>query len=267
MKKALLIAITLTMMIGLVGVQSIYAADDGVVVYFTVSNGSLLNAQIPVNVSDSDGDGALTIYDAMYCAHEQYYEGGAASGFVTATGDYGLYIVKLWGIENGVSFGYYLNNTSAMGLTDAVKNGDYLNAFVYTDTTGVSDTYCYFDVNVKSVEAGAEFTLTLSAAGYDANWNPVTLPVEGAVITVDGEKTSYTTDAEGKAVITLDKTGDVIISALSDAQILVPPVCRVNVTSSEAPDTGDSGIYVLGAACALVILSGVAISRKKSYEK
>lgn len=44
-------------------------------------------------------------------------------GYATDTGDYGLYITKLWGTENGGSYGYCLNNAACMSLTDPVVQG------------------------------------------------------------------------------------------------------------------------------------------------
>lgn len=75
-----------------------------------------------------------------------------------------------------------------MGLSDPVKDGDRLYAFIYTDTTAFSDMYTFFDKAAADVSENGTLELVLSGAGYDENWNPVTLPVEGAVITVNGER-------------------------------------------------------------------------------
>ncbi len=236
------------------------AAGESAQVYVTISDGSLVMAQEAVHVTDMDGDGALTINDALILAHDAKYEGGSAAGYAAADGDWGLSISRLWGVENGGSYGYYLNNASAMGLTDPVRNGDYLNAFVYTDTAAFSDAYCFFDVSTVSVKKGGGLTLTLSMAGYDENWAPVVLPAEGAVILVNGEETSVRTDAEGKAVIRFDKSGDFIISAKSDAAVLVPPVCAVSVSGPSVSAAAGAGI-----AAAVIVLAAVIffIVRKK----
>ena len=125
-------------------------------------------------------------------------------------------------MENGGSYGYYVNNEAAMGLADPLEDGDFVNAFVYTDTAAFSDTYAFFD---EFDALAGEVTLTLYAAGYDANWAPVTNPVAGAVITVNGEKTEAVTDENGKATLTV-QAGDVV-SAVSDSQTLVPPCCVI----------------------------------------
>lgn len=208
-------------------------------VYVTIADaqGELAVAAEPIAVSDADGDGVLTINDALYHAHEAFYDGGASAGYASAETEFGLSLSKLWGAENGTGYGYYLNHASAWSLADPVAEGDCISAFVYTDMTGCSDTYCYFDVSSVAAEAGDEITLTLSAAGYDANWNPAVLPVEGAVITIDGEATAFTTDAQGKVTFTVEEGGSFVISAVSESQILVPPVCKAEITAAETETT------------------------------
>ena len=130
----------------------------------------------------------------------------------------------------------------------------------YTDLETWSDTYCYFD---KHDVNGDKFTLTLSAAAWDENYNPVTVPVEGAVITINGEKTEFVTDAEGKADITISGAGTSVnvISAVSDTQILVPPVCLAS-GSENAAENPTTGVYVSLAGFALSA-SAAIISRKR----
>lgn len=221
------------------------AADaESVNVTVTVSDGSQQPVLIRqnVNVTDIDSDGKLTINDALYITHENCFSGGAASGYRSEIGTYGLKITKLWGKENGDGYGYYVDNVAAMGLTDPVSEGNDIYAFVYTDTANWSDSYSWFDKKTADTKQGDELELTLSRAGFDANWAPVTLPVEGAVITVNGNATEFKTDANGKATVKVDNAGQSIISAKSDQMILVPPVCVVNaaeaqVTTTSAPET------------------------------
>jgi hypothetical protein len=85
----------------------------------------------------------------------------------------------------------------AMSLGDAVKTGDYIDAFVYTDSETWTDVYSYFDVDTSKAAVGDSLTLTLTRAGYDENWLPVTLPVENAVITINGKETKFKTDKNG----------------------------------------------------------------------
>ncbi|MCC8111696.1 MAG: hypothetical protein LIO74_08945 [Ruminococcus sp.] len=237
MKKTLAFFAALTL-INTIGATTAFA-EDSVEVYVTIAdeNGSLVLAQEAVTVTDIDGDGALTINDALYTAHEEYYDGGAETGYLSVVSDYELSLDTLWGVTNGGSYGYYVNNNAAWSLEDTIIDGDYINAFIYTDLTSWSDTYCYFDVNTAEAEIGDTLTLTLSAYGYDADWNTVTLPIEDAIITIDGEETDIVTDENGTAILTLDTSGTHIISAVSASQILVPPVCTITVNSTEDTTT------------------------------
>ena len=196
-------------------------------IYVTVVNGDIELAYDDVALTDADSDGAFTVNDALYLAHEENFDGGAAAGYATEETQYGTSLVKLWGVDNGGSYGYLINNASAMSLNDEVKAGDHVVAYVYTDLVAWSDTYTFFDAVTAQINAGEELTLTLSMNGYDADWNPVVSPVAGAVITFDGVATEYVTDADGKVTITPDKSATV--SAVSDAMTMVAPICVVTV--------------------------------------
>lgn len=229
MKKFFSLMLSVLLILSCVSISS-SAKENGVTVYVTVANkGELVASQVEVTVSDIDSDGELTVNDALYALHEAVYEGGAEAGYgYYIHKDYGLSLGKLWGDTSG-NFGYYVNNASCWGLADKVEDGDYVNAFVYKDAKFYSDTYCFFSDYTVTADKGAEIELTLSGAGYDANWNPVTVPVVGAEITVDGEGTGVMTDENGKATITIDRAGEYVISAVSSSQTLVPPVCTAEV--------------------------------------
>lgn len=188
----------------------------------TVASGELLLICDEVALSDADEDGKLTVNDALYLAHEENFEGGAAAGYASEMTEYGLSLVNLWNIGEYAPYGYTVNNVSAMSLADEIKAGDSIVAYAYTDTVAWSDTYCFFDKLTADVGAGEEFTLTLSTSGWDESFNSVTLPLEGAVITVNGEVTDCVTDAEGK--VTLSVSDDAVISAVKEGAVLVPPV-------------------------------------------
>lgn len=240
-------------------------------VYVTIADqdGKLALAQEKITVTDADLDGVLTIHDALFCAHEAKYEGGAAAGYDAEFGTYGLSMTKLWGAENGGSYGYYVNNAAAWSLTDEIHSGDYLNAFVYTDLSTWSDTYCFFDVNTATVEQEDVLIVTLQAAGYDESYNPIIVPVQNAVITVDGVATAYTTDADGKVTLTFDRAGTFVIGAESEEARLVPPVLTVSVSEGvqEAPATADAGmVYVLLATAALGAMLVIVANSRRRYE-
>ncbi len=280
MKKLVSLLLAAVLVVGMAATPA--KADDTVTVNVTIidENGSVAIAQVPVEVSDADADGALTINDALFCAHELCFEGGAEAGYASYTGDYGLSLSKLWGVDNGGSYGYYVNNASAWSLADPVADGDYVNAFIYTDLVTWSDAYSYFDVECVDGEEGEEVTLTLFANGYDESWNVVSSPVEGAVIYFDGEATDVVTDAEGKAVVELPE-GKIVISAKSDTMILVAPVCvafgeAVPEAAEEAedvlaavptlPQTGLTSSWVFFAGAAVLVLAGAALVKYSRRE-
>ena len=226
MKKFLSLLLVVWMLVSLTA-----SAEAAPTVYVSISDdtGALVLAYVPVALTDADGDGALTICDALMLAHAAHHPEGAEA-FLAEQSEWGLSLYKLWGVENGGSYGYMLNDASAMSLLDAVKDGDHVKAYAFTDLTAFSDTYAYFTAPVAAAAVNSEITLTLNAAGYDEAWNPVTLPVEGATLTVNGEKTDVVTDENGNAVLTLAEAGTYTVSAVSETMTLVPPVCIVTVT-------------------------------------
>lgn len=289
MKKSLSVILSAALTAGVL-TAAVSAEELSAEVYVTIAdeNGKLALANEKIEVKDIDGNGALTIDDALYCAHEAKFDGGAEAGYKSADSDYGRYLEKLWGVENGGSYGYYLNNASTMSLDDKIISGDYVNAFVYTDLTAWSDTYCYFDTASVSAEVNEPISLTLTAAGYDENYAPVTFPVANAVITANGVETEFVTDNEGKVEIALDGPEYYVISAVSSEKVLVPPVCLAEIydtvveddnttdeviegTTSDvsaetdekgSPDTGVADAAVFGGL-ALVCALGVICSKKR----
>ncbi len=266
MKKAGCVLAALVLLLGCAVPVAAEEAAVTVTVSIADTTGTVLAGK-EVTVTDADGDGALTIHDALYAAHETAYTGGAAAGYETSVTQWGLGITKLWGDASG-SYGYYVNSASAFGLADPIEDGDYVDAFVYAQADW-SDVYCFFD---KRTAEGERVTLTLQQAGYDANWNPVTLPVEGAVITVDGVDTAFVTDANGKVTVEL-AAGEHVISAKSATLALVPPVCVATVEQVqqqpqqppvELPATGDK--TAVWAAITLMIACGAIVwSVKRGY--
>jgi hypothetical protein len=202
-------------------------------VYVTIADkGALVMTRELITATDRNADGVISIDEALFAAHEAKYAGGAAAGYAVAESQWGVSLTMLWGDTSG-SFGYYLNHASAMSLSDPVKAGDTVCAYIYSDAVTWSDVYSYFDVDAANCEQGDSVTLKLLSAGFDADWNPVTLPVANATITVNGSLTAYKTDAEGKVTLTLDAAGVAVISAESESMTLVPPVCIVRVEAGE----------------------------------
>lgn len=279
MKKILAVILTMLLLLGTTSFAAFATDGAQASVYVTIADndGKLALVQEKITVVDLDEDGKLTIDEALYAAHEAKYEGGATAGYKSAFTEYGKSLEKLWGTANGGGYGYYVNNESAMSLLDEVKEGDYLNAFVYTDTADWSDTYCWFNMNTTTVDAGQRIDITLSKNVYDMTAGTMVLkPVENAVITVDGVETEVKTDAEGKASIIINDNGNHIISAVSDTENLVPPACTVTVNAVQAPsnpqpsipNTSSENFVAAASVLAMISLCGVAVLKgKKVYEK
>ena len=250
--------------------------ETSVKVYVTVSNkGELAMAAREITVTDADADGVITVSDALFAAHEAAYNGGAAAGYEAYVGDYGLSLSRLWG-DNSGAYGYYLNNASCLSLASPVANGNYVAAFVYKDTMSFADLYCYFDRLSAEAEQGGEITLTLTSLGYNENWETVTLPVQGAEITVNGMPTGLFTNEEGKVTLAALESGELLISARSSEQELVPPVCRLSVagdvaatdasTNADAANTAGCRGRVEPVAMLPALLGGLIIWRKRGEQ-
>ncbi len=264
MKHTVTLILTLCLMLALfsIGTSAENATSASVelsTAYVTIAvKGELVATQIAVILEDNDGDGSITVNDALYAAHEKAYEGGADAGYGYYTSDYGLSMSKLWGDESG-TYGYYLNNASCMSLADPVKDGDHITAFVYKNAD-FSDVYTYFDISSATCEPDGQVTLTLMAAGYDENWNPITYPVESATLTFEGRKIGFVTDAEGKVTLSPEASGTHVFSAVHDGMTIVPPVCVITVPQ---PEKQGCKTVVGASLCLLLPLAYICIKRKE----
>ena len=204
------------------------AEPQTVLVTIADKNGEAVLKLAEITATDLDEDGKVTIYEALKAAHATCPNGGA-DGFAAEVGQYGLSMVKLWGDENGGSFGYHVNDASAWSLADEVHTGDRIVAFAYTDLTGWSDTFCYFDQVIATKPAGETVEITLTAIVYDMTVGDMApKPVEGAKILVNGVDSGLVTDDAGKATLTLE-IGVNEISATSETMTLVPPIAKITV--------------------------------------
>ena len=207
----------------------------------TIANaGEVVVPAEALTVEDMDEDGEITINDAIIAAHEEWYEGGA-DGFATAEGQYGAYITRLWGVENGGSYGYYVNHAMAYGLTDPLAEGDYLVAYVYKDAEGYQDKYG--KLTGETDDEGI-VTLTLEREDFDESWNSTFVKLPKATIKVyDSDFTALADDAytvtdnnDGTYTVELTESGDYIFIAYEDNLPLVPPVYRESVTVPGSED-------------------------------
>lgn len=254
----LLLVISLATCLTLTASASAAPSGDPVVYVTIVDKGTVVMAERGVTVTDVDDDGTLTIHDTLYAAHVSY-DGGVEAGYRAGVTDWGISLLRLWGDDSG-NFGYYRNDLPAWNLTDAVKDGDRLVAFIYADTAYYSDTYAFFDTTRVTVEEGTAdgvtLTLSLSYIGNDAGYSSFTLPLAGASITIDGEETAYTTDDGGRVTLPLSlKAGEHVISATHPERTLVAPVCVITVTGTPV----NVGLIVGVCIGAALLASGAAV--------
>ena len=181
--------------------------------------GEIKVANEHVDFEDFNGDGAYNIDEVLKAAHKQF---GKEEDYASAETQWGLGITKLWGDESG-AFGYYVDNVSAMGLSDPVVDGQRVVAFVYADQTYWSDAYCFVE---SAVAENGNLTIHVCKAGFDENWAPVQVDAEGAEVLLNGASIG-TTGADGKVTYKLgsDKNFKVIVQG----EGLVPYVCDVTI--------------------------------------
>ena len=257
--KAIGLLLALLMVVSLLPAAALAAEDDPIApapdtvgaaapidVFVTISNaGEVVVPMGKVTVEDRDASGTFDVDEALYAAHEAFYEGGAAAGYATAVSEqYGLGLTKLWGDDSG-SFGYYNNNAMSWGLSDPVAEGDHLYAYVYADKTAWSDAYAYLDKYDYTAKVGEGLTVTLTAsAGFDENWLPVFEPCGGAAFKVcdaeslaevPADKCAVTDAGDGTYTFTFSETGSYMLIAEKSEANIVPAVASVTVIDPADP--------------------------------
>lgn len=230
MKKRLqALFITFVMLLGLLP-QSVLA-DGDISVFVSISScGELVKAadgtimavkKVELSGSECNIDGALKK------AHSLYFSDGKVGYSTYDAGGFEL-IGKLWGESGSSGFGYYKNGNSAWSLEDAVEDGDYIDAFVYSPNW---EGYSKFDVFSKTADENGKISLELTyVSGYDANNNYAAIisPCENAEITVDNIKTGIKTDANGKADVAIPNGTHIISASKTDESgttVITAPVC------------------------------------------
>ena len=203
----------------------------------------------------SDSFDGVTFLDALVAVHEMKY----GEAFTAETvGDYldmdystdYHHLTRAFGVtaDNGyLSAASYTN--SAMGSYTAdneiLHNGDTVEYCFYQDTTGWSDVYTTFDKKEAAAYVGDEIELTMSKMGYDSNWTPVMLPVDGTdennaitinTVAADGSISEAIADvapnAGGKITLSFDKPGTYTVTAqgiVDGYAAIFAPYCIVTV--------------------------------------
>ena len=225
----------------------VYAEEstENISVYVSVSKyGEIVkdknNKEMACVNLELNGKTAYNLDDVFVALHNVYYADGS-EGYGSSRGNWGLSIDKLWG-DTSYNFGYQINrngNTeTVMGLSHTVKDGDYIDAFIYKNAYPATESYSKFNIAKIESVCGESFELTLT---YDDNWDNIFSPCEGATITINGAETEFVTDENGKAEIVIENIGTSIISAKktktlneeTGAVITVPaitaPVCIAEI--------------------------------------
>lgn len=244
MKKILSLALCIIMLFSAPGTINTFAESE-TEVYFTLSIcGELAKDKsgnlIALSSLTLSGKDSYTLDDVFKAAHESFYEEGL-SGYETEETKFGLSVKKFFADESG-KFSYQVNSGSeaVLGPAHQVKSGDIIdfsiNESYYPDT----ESYSAFSESFKDAYTDKPFEIVLNQAGYDENFNMVFSGVEGATILIDGEETDIVTDAFGKASVTIDKTGEYIISAKKEKLVgenketavcaITAPCMKVKVT-------------------------------------
>ena len=200
--------------------------------------GKVVVANNEITVTDLDASGDFNVDEVLYAAHKSKYTDGAAAGYASAMGNYGLYITKLWGNESG-NYGYWLNDASCRSLGDTVKAEDSLVAFVYQNTE-VWDSYAKFANDTYTIAAEVAGPVTLQKAGYDSDWNTVFTAHKGATLKVYDSDFNELAANEYKVADNGDGTYDVTVKAVGNYTIvaydnvtpIVPALCTLTVANN-----------------------------------
>ncbi len=198
---------------------------------FLQTKDDAITVSLPVLLT---GEETYNLDDVFGTFHQTYAPDGC--DYACEESQWGLGLTKFWGDDSG-NFGYYVNQKMAMDLSQPIANGDIIDAFIYDYN---HQSYTFFQLTETKISVGESLSLTLSEAGYDAEWNPVFLPCEGASLTVNGEVTDCITDENGTGELTFDEPGTYLISATKETTVkdqptpcLVPPHCMVTVTEPQ----------------------------------
>lgn len=253
-----LIIITLALIVTLsAGSATVFADEnigESITVYFTMTDkGQRTIHREAITVTDTDGNGNISIHDALTSVHDAKYEGGSEAGYSLQNVSDGTSVSKLWGDESG-AFGFRINDLPAESIHASINGGDELHVFLCADTERMSDVYCYFDVKSTVINKYDTVTLKLSTSKTSPYGDITESPFSGAKITVNGEETSYKTDSEGMVTVSFNEIGEFTVSATSSSLTIVPPVCTVSV--NEKPDYT---VTVTCIAIAAIVASAVAV--------
>lgn len=195
---------------------------------FQKGNDGTLMVEVPLVVSDSNGDGAITVKEALEQVHLKY----CPKGFSVKKEKDGPVISKLWN-HKVVNSGFYVNNHKGLSLQESLNFYDSL--YVFSEKSAV-DTYTYFDKNDDQAASFREYPVQLYREAYNSKGKVIALPLENAELYQVKEDGSLKdlhvkTDKEGKATLIFREAGDVILTAKPPMKDVVSPVLKVKVAN------------------------------------
>lgn len=170
-----------------------------------------------VHVTDADGDGHITVDDALVATHDAYYTDGK-NGYETYTSpEYGMSVTKLWGVSTYNTLFFVNGKGISTGVgDDDVKSGDSLYASVNADNTNYADWYTCFDETGKTVCQDEEITINLK--GFQGMSGGTAANVAGVKVGIwkDGkfqQKGDAVTDSDGNAKVSFSEAGTYVVTA------------------------------------------------------
>ena len=240
LKKVLSIILAFVMILGSLSVCA--EGIENISVYLSVSKyGELVtdkdgNTFACVEI-ELDGKESYNLDDVFLTAHSLYHEDGE-EGYASSEGQWGFGIDKFWS-DTSYNFGYQINGGTELvsGLDYVVKNGDFIDAFIYRNQYPETEGYAMFDKRRISLYTNSECSLTLEYfSGYDESWNNIISPCEDATITINGLETEYKTDENGYVSLSFENEGTYIVSAKktklsgeNEVPAITAPSCVIDV--------------------------------------
>ena len=150
----------------------------------------------------------VTVLDALADIHAVMYGADKVKDELKVT-DKG-WITNCFGSDKG-NVGYAIDDTTPSDVFAELKTDNTLYLYLYNDTVGWSDKFLYFGEKTTKSCIHKDIVLTVNTNGYDANWNMVKTPVNGATVELrDADNNvvaSSTTDENGNAKFTVEKLG------------------------------------------------------------
>ena len=282
MKRIITVLLSMFTAGSLLHMGTVLAEDASADILITVTQGgNVLNDTAALTVTDADGDGLLTVYDALYLLHEEQFAGGAAAGLQTLQEEDVLRAAIVWGMDTGNAFSCYVNDVSVDSLQAPLTAGDCVRA-------ELPDPVEPTEVNAEEVTVGAvlqipeqvppliaeaqpetqppttappqppatttteekiTISMTVSRGPRDANAQAQTNNANHANspnvnVTVNNQPTNLKTDQDGKITITVFENGQAVVGGQNQNVTLNP---TAGSSGNPIVINGDTGSVVQNA--------------------